>query len=1776
MNRIYRLVWNRVRGCLVVASEIARARGKHGRAAAGQRQRWLLALPLGLAPLFALAASPSTMAAATRLPMTAPVIPAIVSAISPSVSPSGGQVAAGSGNISHSGLTTTIDQHSQNLSLNWQSFNIGADSTVNFVQPNAQAIAVNRIADPSGSVILGRLNANGQVFLINPNGVLFGRGAQVNVGGLVASTLEVSDSELGGGALHFTGDSQGGVVNHGKITAKGGGYVALVGAQVVNDGTLAANGGSVAMGGGNAVTLSFDGNRLLGLQVDGSALNALAENRQLIVADGGQVLMSAGAKDTLLASTVNNSGVIQARTVENRDGRIILLGGMEAGTTHVAGTLDASAPTGGDGGFIETSAAHVKVADGARITTLAANGDNGTWLIDPQDFTIAASGGDMTGASLSSYLGGSNVAIESSAGAIAGNGDIFVIDAVNWNANTLTLTAARNIDINAVMTAGGTAGLALNPRTANGADAVSNSNTSTVNIMPGLGRVDFTGTGNSLHINGTPYTFVTSLAELQAISGDLGGHYALRNNIDASATASWNPDGSGGFAGFDPLGIDEYSGTPFSGAFDGLGHTIDNLTINRPTTDNVGLFGYLAGDSIVRNVGLQGGSTRGGDNTGALVGYNSDHGLISNAYATGNVRGGDNVGGLIGYHNGAPAHHLYATGDVEGSGNVGGLLGLGVNTSLYHAYASGNVRGNSAGGLVGALESFSLWYAYATGDVTGTSSAGGLVGTQSHGTVWRSYATSKVTGGTSTGGLIGNSEFTTVIYGYWDEDSTGQAQVCGGAGASTCSSAAGAEPIGLNTADAFHQASYANLDFDKDWYMVEGQTRPFLRFEHTTSISNAHQLQLVNMDLSASYALASDIDASMTDGARASGMWSGNGFSPIGDAATPFSGIFDGLGHHISNLTIRPTGSPSYVGLFGATAAGSEVRNVGLIDVSLAGGNGQVGALVGRNQGKVSNSYATGTVIGATHVGGLIGDNLGTVDGSYFSGSAIAGNRLGGLVGVNTGSISNSYSTGEVRSSAAQDLIGGLVGDNSGGTVSGSYASATVLNGNTDPNRHTGSLVGNNSGTVTNSYWNLGASTLPGIDGGTVTGATGLTAAQMMQQSSFVGWDIAGTGGSSAVWRIYEGHTAPLLRSFMTGLVVTADNVATTYNGAAFAGSTDYTFGALTPNKWLPSADVDPSLLFGSANTATPAINAGSYALGNGLYSGQMGYDIGFTGGTLTINPAALTIGSSDVSKTYDGGLGAAGSAVVTGGTLFGTDALSGGSFAFIDKNAGSHKTVSVAGVTVDDGNGGGNYTVTYADNTTSTIFAKAIAHVGGIGADSKIYDGNAAATLDLGGATFAGMIAGDDLAVAGAVGSFGDKSAANDKTVAIGAITLGGTDAGNYVLTDDTASATADIVRRAVNVDTAASDKIYDGTTGATLSVGSAGILAGDTVEFAGTGSFADKNVGAGKAVSIDSLITSGADAGNYVYLINPAGAADITPLGITVDATASDKVYDATTNAVVALGSSGILAGDTVTFDGTGSFDNKNAGTGKTVAVTGIAANGADAGNYNFNTTATDTVDITKLDIAVGATASNKIYDATTNAVVALGSSGVLIGDTVTLTGTGHFADKNVGTAKAVTVDLDASGTDAGNYAFHVASGTTADITPATLVYQADPATFPLGQAWSPLGGTVSGLVGGDTLAEATDGALTWQTPATATSPVGAYAIDGSGLSALNYLFVQAPGNATALQVTDGSVPDPVGVPGLVASTVAGLQQSDDNDEARAPYAPDVHIVNGGVRLP
>jgi len=795
VNRTYRLIWNEARQAFVAVSEIVRAQGKRSGATV------LLGAALGGAvlPVLALAQLPS-----------------------------GGQIVAGAGAISQSGNTMTVTQHSPRLAANWQSFSIGQGYAVHFVQPSATAVALNRVLGSDVSVIQGALRANGQVFLINPNGVLFTPTAQVEVGGLVASTLNLANEDFLAGRYRFAGDSTSSVLNQGHIKVGAGGTVALIAAKIENTGSIEAPRGNVLMGAGQSVTLDLGGP--VKVQVEEGALNALIAQGGAIRADGGLVYLTAKAAGELASAAINHSGITEAKGIATGErGEIYLMGDMATGQLNVAGRLDAA------GGFIETSAAKVKVADGASIRA-------GHWLIDPNDFTIAATGGDITGAAVSAALAAGDVTIQTTGGAAsctgvsgcgagtAGNGDIFVRDDVTWSSGkTLTLSAHRNIEILATLDASGGGKVAL--EYGQGAAAASNTATYTfgltgsgftgkINLQAGNNFSTKLGSDGSV-INWTVIAQLGSQGDestgpansLQGLahSSKLSGNYVLGADIDASATSGWNSS-----EGFVPIGN---GGSFFTGRFDGLGHVIRDLAINR-SQNLVGLFGVTASSADIRNVGLSGGTVRGQGNVGALAGINN--GAVRMSYATGSVNGSDSVGGLVGINN-STVSNSYATGSVTGSFFVGGLVGFNMNSTVSNSYATGSVSGGSdVGGLMGHNEEGTVSNSYATGSVTGSGPVGGLVGHNYMGTVENSYATGSVTGSSAVGGLVG-SNLGSVSNSFWDTDTTGQATSAGGTGKST--------------AQMKQLATYTAAGWDIDdaggtgkiWRIYDGDSYPLLR-----------------------------------------------------------------------------------------------------------------------------------------------------------------------------------------------------------------------------------------------------------------------------------------------------------------------------------------------------------------------------------------------------------------------------------------------------------------------------------------------------------------------------------------------------------------------------------------------------------------------------------------------------------------------------------------------------------------------------------------------------------------------------------------------------------------------------------------------------------------------------------------------------------------------------------------------------------------------------------
>jgi len=315
-------------------------------------------------------------------PLTAAILSALCSiypvrvyALDPGALPTNGQITAGSGSISQSGNVMNVVQGSDRMAASWNTFNIGSAATVNFAQPSASSVALNRVTSSDASQIMGRLNANGQVYLINPSGILFGQGSAVNVGGLVASSLNLSDANFMAGNNRFeAGGAGGAVINQGSIVAADGGYVALLGAQVRNEGSITARLGSVMLGAGEKVTLDFNGDGLINMQVSDPSLGASVVNQGLLKADGGVVVMSARSSDALLSNVVNNEGVIEATSLQRRNG-VVLLDGGGAGVVAVNGRVDVSGRGAGEtGGSFKALGQYVGVFDGARID---ASGDTG-------------------------------------------------------------------------------------------------------------------------------------------------------------------------------------------------------------------------------------------------------------------------------------------------------------------------------------------------------------------------------------------------------------------------------------------------------------------------------------------------------------------------------------------------------------------------------------------------------------------------------------------------------------------------------------------------------------------------------------------------------------------------------------------------------------------------------------------------------------------------------------------------------------------------------------------------------------------------------------------------------------------------------------------------------------------------------------------------------------------------------------------------------------------------------------------------------------------------------------------------------------------------------------------------------------------------------------------------------------------------------------------------------------------------------------------------------
>ena len=1430
INRVYKLVWNHLRRMWVPVPE-------HKSACAGKQAK----------------RKQHAVLSSVSLVMAVGLSPGLSNA-----EPTGGVVKSGSANISSSGNTgakvTNIKQNTLVLGLEWSSFNIGRNETVNFIQPSEASVAFNRILDSQGSQILGKINAIGHVWLINPNGLFFGKDAQVNVGGLVASTLDTANPQgFGIYSQRFTGNSLATVENQGLIAAgftdptnsssKMRGFVALVGHSVKNTGDIkTAEAGQIALAAGSDVNLQFTGNSLIGVSVNQNQLNAMAVNGGLMQSDGGQVILTAGAANSALASVVNNTGVMQAKSSAMFGGRLVLSSAAKDSQLNLSGRLDASGISGADGGAIETQASVIRVSDGTVVDTSSTAGSWGKWSLMQKDTDQSTAN-----ARLSSMISGSALgeALNHSDVGLFTYKDLRIDTPVAWNApSKFSIVTQRNIDIDAPINsahATGSISLAYGQASTNGVvDGVKSSYTVKAPVSLMEGNNFTTQLGNAGAVKN--FYVITRLGlegsntgkDLQGMRANLSGNYALGADIvDASQTADWN-----GGLGFKPIGNGGASSN-FSGTFDGLGHGITGLTINRPTADNIGLFGS-ARNATIKNITVANVSMNGKYNVGGLVGTTS-YSTIDNAHTSGRVSGDANVGGLTGSALNTTVTNSDSTANVYGrdsNGQIGGLIGIAYMSSISSSHASGHVEGlNSVGGLLGSATLSTVRNSYSQSDVMGIghdsgpgAKAGGLIGYMNASTVSGSFADTKVYGENDmAGGLVGSAMSGSIINNSYATGYVVSNNFSGGIvgsqrmlsqitnsfasatvegphpGGIAGSSVAGStvqnarwdtsktnkgieftdissakktsNVIGLNDEQMKQSSSYSGLDFENIWTIYEGNTRPLIRSFLTplTVKILATQGQTYNADI-----------------------------AYIGDASI----------ENQADVIPKLKGNPHYV-LTSKNAGAQAVTDNGLY-------SDQLGYLISYDTSESQIQIDKASI----SVSGITADNK-VYDGKSVASINISNMQSSGIYAADQGSVSlnirGTFDTKDVGDNKQVNIAGQTGGASGANYIITGQSSTTA---NITPATYT-ALNGSKTYDGNNQFGNV---TLTGVngeifsakaasDGVNVSPLTQNPATKFVQAdgvsevagslgkiSNYKPLDITQLTNNQAVvmpadfqaiagTKIYDGST-----KFQQVLVTGVNNEVFTVT--ADANSKNTSNNSINPAKTFTSVDGAPVAMSGSGADLR---NYNSLNLDT-VKNNQA-----------VITPKPLLVnGVTAKDKVYDGTkaveLDTSQALTDTSGVVAGDDvSLKTVTGQFIDKNAASGKRVDLSQIEFN-GNSKENYTAATQQFTTATISPKALT-VSGLKAQDKVYDGTPTAQVDTSKpfAADSGLVKNDDVQVSSVTGTFSDKNAAPDKTVALSNAVYAGADKNNYLIKDQKTSFAS--INQAEFTE-AVGNKAYDGST--------------------------------------------------------------------------------------------------------------------------------------------------------------------------------------------------------------------------------------------------------------------------------------------------------------------------------------------------------------------------
>ena len=575
----------------------------------------------------------------------------------------------------------------------------------------------------------------------------------------------------------------------------------------------------------------------------------------------------------------------------------------------------------------------------------------------------------------------------------------------------------------------------------------------------------------------------------------------------------------------------------FRGIFDGAGHVISNLTFTDAEKDYVGMFGYVGEGGRICNVRLENASIAGDFRVGGLVGWNS--GVISGCSVVGEVVGGERTGGLVGISEGGSVFNCY------------------VNASVSGRYAVGVLIGENTGMVVNS---------YAGGSVIGEQTVGGLVGiNSSKSIITNSFSTVSVSWCSSCGGLVGSGSGR-VFQSFWDMEKSGRITSDGG--------------VGKTTEEMYNIGTYAGWGYMDAWKIEDGVGYPHLAWEGTSGelirnasrgytgggtadepylIYDAEDLCEIGLHLEDSnsyFSLMNDIDMSDYE----------ENYVMIGLGAE-FTGCFEGNGHVITDFNYTEW-YESYAGFFGRVGKEGVIRNLSLENVDITG-RYRVGGIAASNYGNILNCQVTGSVLNySSSSGGMAGYNGGRISDCRICCDTIGTNEIGGVAGYNTGEgvISNcavrgnvtalndfaggivGWNGGEIVRSFSEagvsgdDKVGGAVGNSAegsslvdsyargdvtggegyaGGLVGGSYyclVSRCYSTGKVTGEGLVGGLIGDNTGPVFQSFWDMENSGLSESRGG-----VGLGTEEMKDMDSFAGWENEG------IWVIEEGIDYPHL-----------------------------------------------------------------------------------------------------------------------------------------------------------------------------------------------------------------------------------------------------------------------------------------------------------------------------------------------------------------------------------------------------------------------------------------------------------------------------------------------------------------------------------------------------------------------------------------------------------------------------------------------------------------------